>query len=250
MSYIQLTLDNLEKEHICCAISTNKDVGVRSKKDWLRERIKDDLVFYRLDQRGKCFIEYIPAQKSFYPIDAPGYMHINCLWVAGSLKGQGHGKALIEHCINDSKAKGMLGISVISSRKKLAFLSDGEFLSRFGFTPCDSVDPYYTLMYLPFTNNSPAPKFLNSVKNPVLPDGFVLYYSNGCPFTEKYVPLIVEVFNKHNVNIKVIKIESVEDAKSSPCVCTNFSLFFNKKLITHEILSEKKAEAIIKKYIN
>lgn len=31
MSYIQLSLDNLEKEHICCAISSNKDVGVRSE---------------------------------------------------------------------------------------------------------------------------------------------------------------------------------------------------------------------------
>lgn len=250
MSYIQLSLDNLEKEHICCAISSNKDVGVRSKKDWLRERIKDGLVFYRLDQRGKCFIEYINADKSFYPINASGYMHINCLWVAGSLKGQGHGKALIEHCINDSKAKGMLGISVVSSKKKMAFLSDSEFLSRYGFIECDSVDPYYTLMYLPFSSNSFKPTFSHSVKNPILPDGFVLYYSNGCPFTAKYVPLIVEVFNKHNVEIKVIKIESVEDAKSSPCVCTNFSLFYNKKLVTHEILSEKKAEAIIHEYLN
>ena len=121
MSYIELTLDNLEKEHIYCAISSNKDIAVISKKDWLRERIKDGLVFYKLSQRGKCFIEYIPAEKSFYPIDAPGYMHINCFWVSGSLKNKGHGKALLEHCISDAKEKGMKGISVISSKKKLSF---------------------------------------------------------------------------------------------------------------------------------
>ena len=32
MKYIQVTKDNLEKEHICCAISNNKDVQVLSKK--------------------------------------------------------------------------------------------------------------------------------------------------------------------------------------------------------------------------
>ncbi len=41
MDYIKLTCDNLEKEHICCAISNNKDVQVSSKKAWLAERLKD-----------------------------------------------------------------------------------------------------------------------------------------------------------------------------------------------------------------
>ena len=30
MEYIRVTNDNLEKEHICCAISNNKDVQVSS----------------------------------------------------------------------------------------------------------------------------------------------------------------------------------------------------------------------------
>lgn len=32
MEYIRVTEDNLEKEHICCAISNNKDIQVSSKK--------------------------------------------------------------------------------------------------------------------------------------------------------------------------------------------------------------------------
>ena len=35
MEYIRVTKENLEKEHICCAISNNKDVQVSSKKAWL-----------------------------------------------------------------------------------------------------------------------------------------------------------------------------------------------------------------------
>ena len=38
MEYIRVTKDNIEKEHICCAISNNKDVQVSSKKAWLLEQ--------------------------------------------------------------------------------------------------------------------------------------------------------------------------------------------------------------------
>ena len=62
MELVRLTRENLEKEHICCAISSNKGPQVASKKAWLRDRLKEGLVFLRSDQRGKCFIEYIPAE--------------------------------------------------------------------------------------------------------------------------------------------------------------------------------------------
>ena len=59
MEYVRITKENLEKEHICCAISNNKDVQVSSKKLWLRERLDEGLVFLKSRERGKCFIEYI-----------------------------------------------------------------------------------------------------------------------------------------------------------------------------------------------
>ena len=47
MEYIQVIKDNLENEHICCAISNNKDAQVSSKKTWLSERFDDGLVFLK-----------------------------------------------------------------------------------------------------------------------------------------------------------------------------------------------------------
>ena len=44
MEYVHVTKDNLEEEHICCAISNNKDVQVSSKKAWLSERF--DVLYY------------------------------------------------------------------------------------------------------------------------------------------------------------------------------------------------------------
>ncbi len=99
MNLITLTEENLAYEHICCAISNNNDIQVSSKKAWLKERIKDGLVFTKGDVRGKCFIEYIPSENAWAPVEAPGFMYINCLWVSGQFKGKGYSNELLESCI-------------------------------------------------------------------------------------------------------------------------------------------------------
>jgi len=65
MDYIRITDDNIEKEHICCAMSGKQGV---IKKEWLKQRFKEGLVFCRSTERGKCFIEYIPAENAWVPI--------------------------------------------------------------------------------------------------------------------------------------------------------------------------------------
>ena len=103
MNYIQITKENIDKEHICCAMSGKQSVA---KKEWLRQRFDDGLVFYRSEERGKCFIEYIPAENAWVPIAADGYLYINCLWVSGSMKGHGYSNDLLNECIRDAKNKG------------------------------------------------------------------------------------------------------------------------------------------------
>ena len=88
MEYIRVTNDNLEKEHICCAISNNKDVQVSSKKAWLADRFDEGLVFLKSVERGKCFIEYIPAENAWGPINADGYILFfdgNCFRVCNAV---------------------------------------------------------------------------------------------------------------------------------------------------------------------
>lgn len=53
MEYIRVTKENLEQEHICCAISSNKDIQVSSKKAWLSKRFDEGLVFLKSTERGK-----------------------------------------------------------------------------------------------------------------------------------------------------------------------------------------------------
>ena len=84
MEYIRITRDNIDAEHVCCAMSGKQALA---KKEWLKRRFDEGLIFYRSVERGKCFIEYIPAENAWVPIQADGYLYIDCLWVAGSMKG-------------------------------------------------------------------------------------------------------------------------------------------------------------------
>ena len=59
MELVKLTHENLDREHICCGISGNKDIQVMSKKNWLKDRLDEGLVFLKGNVRGKCFIEEI-----------------------------------------------------------------------------------------------------------------------------------------------------------------------------------------------
>lgn len=91
------------------------------------------------------------------PIDGNNYNYIYCLWVAGSFKGKGIGKELLEYAINDTKEKGLSGICTLASKKKKPFIGDKKFYEHFGFKVVDEIGDY-ELLTLQFDNNE-TPKF-------------------------------------------------------------------------------------------
>lgn len=56
MEYIQVTKENIDKEHICCAISNNKDIQVLSKKDWMKQCFDDGLVFLKVQREENVLL--------------------------------------------------------------------------------------------------------------------------------------------------------------------------------------------------
>lgn len=257
MEFIKITEENLEKEHICCAIASNKDCQVSSKKEWIRGQLQNGLVFLKADVRGKCFIEYIPAENAWMPIEADGYMYINCFWVSGQLKGNGYANQLLEECIRDSKAKGKKGLCIRASEKKKPFLSEGAYLKHKGFKVADTAEPFFELLYLSFEEEQEKsvdgfpieacdgkqniPRFKDCVKQPQIEEeGYVLYYAHQCPFTAKYAPLIEQVAKENGISFRSILVDSKEQAQNMPVASSTYALFYNGEFVTNEILSEKK----------
>ncbi|GMQ60056.1 GNAT family N-acetyltransferase [Vallitalea sediminicola] len=248
MNFITLTNDNIEDEHICCAISDKKSIeGYRAKKKWLAEQIEEGYVFIKLDVRGKVFIEYCPSEIAYLPLIANDYMVINCFWVSGKYKGCGYGKKLLDKCIQDSREKGKKGVVVLCSDKKRPFVSDKKFFVKHGFQVIDTAHPYFELLYLPFDDNANKPRFISTAKEGICDDngGFKVYYSNQCPYMNYYINLQSSISQEHGIKYETVLIDSKEEAKKCPSPFTIYSLFYKGEFITQELTAEKKFTKII-----
>lgn len=254
-SIIQLNKDNLANEHICCAISDKKCVqGYKLKKDWLKKEFENGYVFRRLDERAKVFIEYCPAETGWTPIEAPNYLLLNCFWVSGKYKQNGHGKALLQLAIDDAITQKKDGLVTVVGTKKFHFMSDTKWFLRQGFEVCDCTKSGFSLLVKKLNNNAQNPSFNESVRNGECNDkkGIVAYYSNRCPFTEFHVKIsLKESAKKRNIPLKIINFESNQQAQNAPSPATIFSLFYNGKFITTDlsVCMDSRYDKIMAKYL-
>ena len=236
-----ITLDksNIDKEHICCAISDKKcKDSYELKKDWLRQEFDNGYAFRRIDARAKVFMEYVPAEKGWIPIDAPNYLLINCFWVSGQYKGKGYGKELLRLAIEDAKAQGKHGLVTVVGTKKFHFMSDTKWLLRQGFETREKISSGFSLLVKKINTKAGTPSFKDSVKSGECENknGLVVYYSNRCPFSEFHVTTsMLETAKKRNLSLEIIKLDNLEKAQSAPTPATIFSLFYNGKFITTDL---------------
>lgn len=236
--FVNITADNLESEHLCCAIADKKHQdGVASKKQWLKERLGEGHVFRKLDAKGKVFIEYAPLETAWVPVYGDNYLYIYCLWVSGSYKGNGYAKALLEYCINDAKAQGKSGVCVLSSKKKKPYLTDKKFMAKFGFETVDTAAGDYELLALSFDGTKPhlserAKKMETEEKE------LTIYYGMQCPFIANCVSQVKDVCAAYHVPVNLIAVDSLEKAKNVPGIFNNWAVFRNGKFESVLLLNE------------
>lgn len=245
--YINLTKDNIENEHICCAIGDKKhQCGVDAKKKWIENKLNDGHVFRKLNARGKVFIEYEPIETAWVPIDGNNYEYIYCLWVAGSFKGKGIAKELLEYAINDAKEKGMSGICTLSSKKKKPFIGEKEFFIHNGFKVIDEVNDY-ELLALQFDDKT-VPRFADNARKMKIDDlDFTIFYSNECPYVEYEVQELTDYSKNKGIMINFMKIDSLVKAKNAPCAFNCWANFYKGEFISNTILNANSFEKLIEK---
>ena len=242
--YINLDEMNIEEEHICCAIGDPKhQEGVDKKKEWIKSKLKDGHIFRKLNARGKTFIEYEPIETAWVSIVGKNYMHIYCLWVAGSFKGKGIGKELLEYAIEDAKTKKMSGVCTIVSQKKKPFIGDKKFFEHYGFKVVDTINDY-ELMALSFDDKN-VPKFSDSARKMEIENqDFTIYYSNECPYVEYEVKELSHYAKEKEIKLNIIKIDSLKKAKNMPF--NNWATFYKGKFVSNTILNANAFQKLLK----
>lgn len=246
-AYINLTAENLDSQHVCCAIADKKhQCGVAAKKKWLLERLAEGHVFRKLDDRGKVFIEYAPLETAWTPVLGDNYLYIYCLWVAGSFKGKGHAAALLGYCIEDAKARGKSGVCVLSARKKKPFMADKKFFMKYGFETVDTTEDGYELLALSFDGS--LPRFAQNVKKQAIPGKeLTIYYGMQCPFIPNCIEQVRGYCEANSVPLELVAVDSLEAAKALPCVFNNWAVFKDGRFETVHLLNEGQLKKLLAK---
>lgn len=246
MEFINITPENIENEHLCCIIRKGAHAGVDCKRAWLQDRLKEGHVFRKAIVNGCAFIEYAPLETSWVPIEGDNFYYIYCLWITGSLKGQGFGKELLEYCVHDAKQKGKSGICMLGADKQKSWLSDQAFAEKHGFCEVDETPYGYKLLSLSFDGTNP--KFSQSAKSGTIANkALTVYYSDQCPFILQRIEKLSAFCAEKEISADFIHVNTLEKAKNLPCVFNNWALLYNGKFVTVNQIDGAMAEKLIKR---
>ena len=247
MDYINLTPDNLDNEHLCCIIRSKKShPGVEAKRRWLAQRLNEGHVFRKLDVKDRVFIEYAPLETAWVPVVGDNYYYLYCLWVSGSYKGHGYGKALMEYCLEDAKAKGKSGVCMLGANKQKAWLSDQSFAVKYGFETADATDNGYLLLARSFDGT--MPKFAPNAKTQkITSEELTIYYDMQCPYVYQSIENVRKYCEMNNVPVSLIEVDTLQAAKALPCVFNNWAVFYKGDFKTVNLLDAAAISRILAK---
>ncbi len=141
----------------------------------------------------------------------------------------------MEYCIDDAKSNAKSGVCILGSKKQKAWLTDQSFAKSFGFNVVDDTDNGYELLVLSFDGRKPqfAP---NARSMRIENNDFTIIYDNQCPYIKKSLEVVKKYCEENNVPLTVNYVDSLEKAKSLPCVFNNWCVFYKGKFETVNLL--------------
>lgn len=244
---INLTSENIAHEGIVCVRGKENQAGIDLKIEWLKQRFSEGFVFkiLKVNHRAQGLIEYGPIEKGWRAVEGKNYLLIHCFWVIGSAKGKGYGSRLLAACLEDAKI--FDGVAIVTSAKP--FLPDKKFFLKKGFKLVDTAPPYFELLIKQNNLSGAIPKFKADFAKKSLPygEGITFLYSDQCPYIAKYIHEMRSVAEKHRFPVKLISLNTCDEAQHVPCAYGTFNVIYQGKLLTHEIMSAIKFEKLLAK---
>jgi len=255
MENIRIIDTNPENIQDCafCGYKNPENTGHKRKVEWLKERYPEGIHFkvLRSDTDGDVgFIEYIPGEYTWKPVNANGFMVIHCLLIMKKkYKGKGYGGQLLNCCIEDTIKEKLNGIVVISS--KGSFMVDKDLFIKNGFEIGDTAKPHFELLYKKF-KKSETPKFTGNWENNAKKygHGVSLIRSGQCPYTDKNTDEIIQICKSSGFPIKVIELKTSEEARNMPSPFGVFNIVINGQLVADHPISSTRFKNIIKKMVS
>ena len=244
-SIVEITEENLNEYGIFC-IKDKKSSGYKAKIKWVRNELKNGLkILIALDENKKQigFIEYIPSEFAWRPINAQNYLFIHCIMIiAKEDRQKSLGSDLIEHCYKDALNLDKAGLCVMSSDG--SWMAKKSIFEKNGFVIAENKGRF-ELMFKQIKDDAVKPQFNNWEGELINYSGWNLVYSDQCPWHEKSVEDISQFANQTYFDLTIKKIENSIEAQQSPSGFGTFSLIKKGKLLEDHYLSKRRFESIV-----
>lgn len=243
-----VALDNIADHPQAICFISSKSEFYRPKVEWLKGQFEKGLEIKMLYAEGVKraigFIEYIPGEYCWRRVNAKGYLFIHCLWTNGKkFQHQGLGKALLDEAEN--RAKGMLGIAVMTSEK--AFMANRSFFEANGYK-CVSESGTEQLLAKNLAAG-PVPSF-NEPKKPLESyKGLTMVYSKQCPWVPRFLVEVKPVLEENDLKAKIVELKTPSEAQCAPSLYGVFSLIYNGKILADRYISTTRFKNIVRKEI-
>lgn len=252
---IDITTENI-LEHGICGYKSLKRPGFAEKVSWIKANTPNGLRIKCIltpDDGVQGMIEYMPAEFAWRPVEAKGYMFIQCVFagIKSKYKQQGLGKRLIDECIKDAVSQKKKGVVVVT--RKGSFMIGSEIFLKKKFKVVDKAEPDFELLVLKFNEKAADPKFKSAVAmNPDrYKNGLTILRADQCPYTVKNVDGIVEAsISIFDITPKVVDLKSHHEAQLNPCAFGSFSIIYNGEIISYHPVSSTRFINIMNSILN
>ncbi len=244
---IDVTPENVVETGIYC-IKNKKSNGYTSKLNWFKSKINHGLkIKIAVDQNKKQlgFIEYIPSELAWRPVNAENYLFIHCIVVfSKKSRAQGMASLLIQHCEQDAKAMKKNGLCVMCSDG--SWMANKSVFEKNDFALVEK-QGRFELMAKPFDNLKPLPSLIDWTKDHSKYKGWNLIYADQCPWHDKSVTDLKQSAAANGIKLKVTKLKTPKMAQQCPSGLGTFAIIKDGKLLADNYVSKTRFENIIKK---
>ncbi len=243
---VEVTASNLNEHPGAICFINQKNEYHKLKVEWLRYQfrkgLKIKLLYIEGEKSPKGFIEYVPGEFCWRPVDARDYMFIHCLWTNGKkYQHQGLGKQLIAEAEKD--AAGMNGVAVLASDN--SFMADKRIFLKNGYRVVDESGKDQLLVKS--FRDAPLPAFRktgNSLQNH---KGLTIIYSKQCPWVARFIEEVKPVLEKIEPEPEIIELKTCEEAQNAPSSYGIFNLIYKGKILADRYISTTRFANIINK---
>lgn len=240
--------ENLNECGMGCIRNRNHP-GYARKVEWLRKRFAEGLRFLIFrDERENplAFLEYVPGEFAWRPVEARGWLFIHCLWVFGA--GQridGLGSRLIRASIEQADRDGKSGVAAMVSNG--TWMVGKEIFLKNGFISTAVRDRFELVIY-PLREGA-EPRFRDIDANAAKYRGLHVVFSDQCPMLSKSVHDLSEAATECGLKLRVTVLKSARAAQNAPSYYGVFSLLWNGRLLSDHYVSRSRFKNIVRKEI-